>query len=390
VKSTSIKGTGLIGATSFNSTSSSNGAAGVLGNDASAKGTFDAGVLGTTKVGIGVMGTAMSGTGVVGVATTGVAITARSTSGTGLAAFSTGYHAITAISTNGAGVNAFSSNGDGVVGSTNGGSPSNAGVLGSGNTTATAVRASGSGGLLFDGNNSHGVDVFQVNDSGQIIANDTVFGGQSGAASTGVTGQGTGVGVTGVGVGPGSTALSALGAADGQLLVAVNSNSTIVVRADDGGNLTIAGQIFTGGSCSTGCVVDPRKPGVHIVSYAPHEAEPTMEDAGEARLVDGTARVELDQPFASAIDHHHPYLVFITPEGDSRGLYVTDKSPAGFSVHENGGGRSTLPFDYRIVAKPFGAASPRLPKMMFSAQPRLLRVLDRPLNRPLPHVPKRG
>jgi hypothetical protein len=54
------------------------------------------------------------------------------------------------------------------------------------------------------------------------------------------------------------------------------------------------------------------------------------------------------------------YMVIITPEGPSRGLYVTKKSAVGFAVRENPGGNSTLAFSYRIVAKPFGEHPVRL------------------------------
>jgi hypothetical protein len=53
-------------------------------------------------------------------------------------------------------------------------------------------------------------------------------------------------------------------------------------------------------------------------------------------------------------------MVLITPEGDSNGLYVVNKSSVGFEVHENRAGRSTLAFSYRIVAKPFGERPVRL------------------------------
>jgi hypothetical protein len=52
--------------------------------------------------------------------------------------------------------------------------------------------------------------------------------------------------------------------------------------------------------------------------------------------------------------------VFITPEGDSNGLYVSAKSPAGFAVRESRAGRSTLAFQYRILARPRGDDSKRL------------------------------
>lgn len=44
-----------------------------------------------------------------------------------------------------------------------------------------------------------------------------------------------------------------------------------------------------------------------------------------------------------------------------RGLYVTRKSPSGFAVRESQGSHTTLAFGYRIVAKPFGDRSARLP-----------------------------
>jgi hypothetical protein len=53
-------------------------------------------------------------------------------------------------------------------------------------------------------------------------------------------------------------------------------------------------------------------------------------------------------------------MVFITPEGDSRGVYVTAKTSLGFTVRENQGGQSTLAFSYRIVAKPYGEHPARL------------------------------
>jgi hypothetical protein len=103
--------------------------------------------------------------------------------------------------------------------------------------------------------------------------------------------------------------------------------------------------------------------GSGIGTYTSEQTVPSIEDLGKARLVSGQAYVYLDAAFASAVDPRADYLVFITPEGDSHGLYVTDKSPRGFIVRENQGGRSTLTFDYRIVAKPADATDRRLPQI---------------------------
>jgi hypothetical protein len=45
------------------------------------------------------------------------------------------------------------------------------------------------------------------------------------------------------------------------------------------------------------------------------------------------------------------YRVFVTPEGDCRGLYVRRKGGASFEVRELAGGKSSVAFSYRIVGR---------------------------------------
>ena len=78
-------------------------------------------------------------------------------------------------------------------------------------------------------------------------------------------------------------------------------------------------------------------------------------------------------------------MVFITPAGDSRGLYVANRTLAGFWVRENQGGRSTLFFDYRIVAHPLHAPNTRLPAV--APMPRT-RTLAAPVPPPPPFEPQ--
>jgi hypothetical protein len=58
----------------------------------------------------------------------------------------------------------------------------------------------------------------------------------------------------------------------------------------------------------------------------------------------------------TAIEYH----VFLTPGGESEGLYVTNKTAQGFEVHEQHGGHSNISFDYRIMAKRAGHEKERL------------------------------
>ena len=88
-----------------------------------------------------------------------------------------------------------------------------------------------------------------------------------------------------------------------------------------------------------------------------------MEDTGTARLLNGEGAVRFDPAFASTINASRGYQVFLTPNGDTRGLYVSAKYEGGFIVRENEHGRSSVYFDYRVVAHPYGASDARLPRL---------------------------
>jgi hypothetical protein len=86
------------------------------------------------------------------------------------------------------------------------------------------------------------------------------------------------------------------------------------------------------------------------VLHCMESPEHWFEDFGTAKLRDGRATVKLDGDFAKAIKPTG-YHVFVTPEGDCRGLYVRGKTSASFEVREFGGGRSSVAFSYRIVGR---------------------------------------
>ncbi len=100
--------------------------------------------------------------------------------------------------------------------------------------------------------------------------------------------------------------------------------------------------------------------GERVLAYASESATATIEDVGTARMNGGVANVRFDPAFAAVMDHRW-YYVFLTPLGDTRGLYVNMKTPAGFQVRETERGRSNIEFDYRIVAHPVDASGERLP-----------------------------
>jgi hypothetical protein len=121
---------------------------------------------------------------------------------------------------------------------------------------------------------------------------------------------------------------------------------------DAGGDLSCSG--------SQSAVV-PVDGGSHKVAlYAVEGSESWFEDAGSAQLSDGKAVVNLEPIFGKTVNTGVEYQVFLTPNGDCRGLYVSGKSPTSFEVRELGGGTSSIAFDYRIMAKRKGYEGVRL------------------------------
>jgi hypothetical protein len=318
VKSLSVAGNGFNGTTQVHSTSTTNGKAGVFGNDVGT-GSFNSGVHGQTT----------NGTGVLGVSTNGVGVTGQSTNSPGVRGVSNISDAVQG--TIGSGVaSSFHAGVAGIDSSTSGNT--NEGVYGQ-STNGTAIQAVSFNGIGVQA--SGGVDIggFPLIDYPALSVNGNAL------------------------------------ASD--LIDACNNAGLNPCRQQQGqpfpqffltypGDIFITGQIITSGPCSGGCASTPSAGEKRVRLYTPQESLPTVEDFGQAQLVGGRTYVRIDPAFANTIDSHATYMVLITPEGDSNGLYVANKTTAGFEVHENRAGRSTLAFSYRIVAKPFGEHPVRL------------------------------
>jgi hypothetical protein len=91
--------------------------------------------------------------------------------------------------------------------------------------------------------------------------------------------------------------------------------------------------------------------GKHKVALAAIESPKNwFEDFGSAQLRGGVAVVRLDSRFMQTTNTSREYHVFLTPNGDCKGLYVHQKNGNSFEVRELGGGNSSVRFDYRITA----------------------------------------
>ncbi len=271
-------------------------------------------------------------------------------SGNGVIALSTNGSATYSVSTNADGVQAYSTNNDGTNSGTN-----NKSSFGTGRSGIWAHDDSTDGGHLnvgVAGSSTSGIGV--SGSSAGYVGVNAIGGGVIDSFTNDVP-------ALSVVAGSGSPPYLVLACTNPADNPCTDNASSKVFRLQYDGSIEINGLLYTSGSCFAGCL-GSRNGGSHrVVSYAPSQTVPSMDDFGEAQLVSGRAVVRLSADFANVVDQQANYLVFITPEGDSRGLYVTDRPRAGFTVRENEGGHSSLAFSYRIVAKPYGVDKPRLP-----------------------------
>jgi hypothetical protein len=145
----------------------------------------------------------------------------------------------------------------------------------------------------------------------------------------------------------------------GYPLRAYNSANDTFFDVDYGGNGTFSGDV-TASQFNT----DVRThDGGDVAAFGAESTRATLEDTGTARLTGGLGAVRFDQSLRRVIDTRSGYQVFLTPGGDTRGLYTFAKYQDGFIVREIEHGRSSIDFDYRVVFHPHGASQERLPEL---------------------------
>jgi len=330
-----------------------------------------------TKSGIGVLGTSATGTGVRASSQGGVAMKATSTSGEGIFGESTSSYGVAgqSLSNTSAGVAGTSPAGDGVYGYTSATS-GGIGVFGQ------SANGYGTYGSTTSGE-GYGV-VGEVSDAGVGVYGGTYSGDGVDAATTNgyavfsqAFGTGNGIEIlTGKGYGlisetEGNVPLYARNSSGngsdiqgtyiGLLGRAPASGGFPITLTDSNSNdlfwVTGAGDVFYGGSLNN---FARTANGSTVMAFTAKTTAPTVEDTGTAKLIEGEAAVRFDPAFAASIDATDSYRVFLTPDADTRGLFVASKTPAGFVVRESQGGRSTVSFDYRVVATSLGQTGRRM------------------------------
>ena len=251
------------------------------------------------------------------------------------------------------------------------------------NTNGLAIAGDG------DGSSGVGIEGNAGSTSGKTFG---VIGQSASPNGTGLWGLGQGQSVIGQNVGCcgpvgvwGDTSSNAFGAAglvgtadDGFALVLENNSAdhlTAAITNDTKApgvailtvlakffnqfcNINTNGHLFcTGG---TNIVVPVDNSQRQVALHAVESPENWFEDFGSGHLESGVGRIALESTFAQTVNTASDYHVFLTPRGECRGLYISNTSATGFEVHELGGGRSNVAFDYRIVALRRGYENMRL------------------------------
>jgi hypothetical protein len=183
--------------------------------------------------------------------------------------------------------------------------------------------------------------------------------GQNNAGGWGVAGRtlnsqdGTRAGVLGESVGahPSGHASGVFGYSEngyGGVFITRQAGSN-VPWANSGGIRVVGEIVKTDGEYSEAL---PHPDGSRRLLYAPLSPESWYEDFGRAQLVEGAAEVALDGDFAAVLGiDDGDYHVFLTPEGETRGLYVSNRDARAFTVLEQNGRTSNISFSYRIVTR---------------------------------------
>jgi hypothetical protein len=296
------------------------------------------GAQGKSTNGIGLKGIA-TGTGeaVLGVSNSNKAIDGQSVTGTGVNGFSSSGNGVAAGSTNTDAISALSFGGSGVYATADGANAFN-GII------ATSSGA-GYGVLGISYTANPGIYALAGTGDGLYASAATGVGGE--AAVVGNNSSGNGADITGTYIG----IISRTPQGTGFPFVSTDSGNNNLFYTDSAGDVFYHGGLFS---------FARTRGGNNATTYETKAAIPSIDDWGSAQLVNGATTVRLDPTFAQTLDSRQAYQVMLTPDADTRGLYVAQKTPTSFVVREVQGGRGSFAFDYHVYAVPLGHAGQRM------------------------------
>jgi hypothetical protein len=149
--------------------------------------------------------------------------------------------------------------------------------------------------------------------------------------------------------------------------VAVAPQAGVIGRQSDAsGNWGVYAFGNIGATGTKSSVVPVDNGARQVALYAVESPGVWFEDYGSGKLVSGVATVKIDPTYAQTVNTGVEYHVFLTPDGDCDGLYVTARTATSFEVRELHQGRSNVAFDYRIIAVRRGYETKRLADVTYA------------------------
>ncbi|MEP6676596.1 MAG: hypothetical protein ABJA78_15650 [Ferruginibacter sp.] len=219
----------------------------------------------------------------------------------------------------------------------------------------------------FVNTNAAGTALFAQNTAASGSSTGTGIIGTSsqsgGAGLKGLNSNGTGTGIMGAGNNTSPVTLvtgsggSFIGSATG--IFAESTTTTGVAQAlyTDNAGAVVRVNYWNGvtqykinGSGSVSTVVKDQKGGL-ITLHATETPEIYFQDYGAGKLINGRVHIDIDPLFEKniVVNESHPLRVFIQPEGDCKGVYITNKTAKGFDVVELNNGTSNINFQWTII-----------------------------------------
>ncbi len=226
-----------------------------------------------------------------------------------------------------------------------------------------AVRADASSATAVECKSTSGTGVLASSRSGTGVECDSVSGTGLYANSTSSYGAYiySELGTTLRAVGGGPAVIEAFAQANGTAITAQSTNGNAGVFT---GPVVVIGDFTVVGGAKSAAVA--YADGSYHRMYSLECPESWFEDFGSSELREGLARVPIPPDFGELVVNDD-YYVFLTPQGDCNGLYVSEKSPAAFEVRECADGKNNIRFDYRIVARRKDIAGGRLSQVAVPA-----------------------
>ncbi len=127
-----------------------------------------------------------------------------------------------------------------------------------------------------------------------------------------------------------------------------NDHYTLEVINNSGTGSDIKGIYIQGHGFATGGWATSIQDSICFATINPNQE---IMISGTSNLENGIAFISLPDKIQKVLSEKIPIKVIITPNSECNGLYVTNKSTAGFMVKELANGRANASFDWLLIGR---------------------------------------